>query len=75
MPNYGFGWFVDTVGGIRAASHGGSTAGFRNHIVRLPDEKLAVIVLMNRSDGVPAEIADNIARSYFPDFTGSPRLP
>ena len=75
MPNYGFGWFVDTVGGIRAASHGGGTVGFRNHIVRLPDEKLTVIVLMNRSDGVPAEIADNIARSYFPDFTGSPRLP
>ena len=46
----------------------------RNHIVRLPDEKLAVIVLMNRSDGVPAEIADNIARNYCPDFTGSPRL-
>jgi CubicO group peptidase (beta-lactamase class C family) len=72
---YGFGWFVDTVRGIRAASHGGSTVGFRNHIVRLPDEKLTVIVLMNRSDGVPSEIADKIARSYCPDFAASPRLP
>ena len=72
--NYGFGWFVDTVGGIRAAAHAGGNLGFRNHIVRLPDEKLTVIVLMNRSDGVPAEIADNIARNYCPDFTGSPRL-
>jgi CubicO group peptidase (beta-lactamase class C family) len=71
MSNYGFGWFVDTVGGIRAASHGGGTVGFRNHIVRLPDEKLTVIVLMNRSDGVPAEIANNIARKYCPNFTGS----
>jgi hypothetical protein len=42
--------------------------------VRLPEQKLTVIVLMNRSDGVPAEIADNIARNYCPDFTGSPRL-
>jgi CubicO group peptidase (beta-lactamase class C family) len=72
--NYGFGWFLDTVGGIRAASHGGTTVGFRNHIVRLPDEKFTVIVLMNRSDGVPAEIANNIARNYCPDFAGSPRL-
>jgi CubicO group peptidase (beta-lactamase class C family) len=72
--NYGFGWFVETVGGIRAAAHGGGNLGFRTHIVRLPEQKLTVIVLMNRSDGVPAEIADNIARNYCPDFTGSPRL-
>ncbi len=40
--------------------HGGSTIGFRTQITRLPDRKLSVIVLANRNEAKPGEIADHI---------------
>jgi hypothetical protein len=41
--------------------HTGSTRGFRNAILRLPDQHLTVIVLTNRNDGEPIELARKIA--------------
>ncbi|MCA1816475.1 MAG: beta-lactamase family protein [Acidobacteria bacterium] len=50
---YGFGWYVETYRGRRAVWHYGSTVGFRTAIVRFPDERSAVVVLLNR-DGTDA---------------------
>ena len=45
----------------RTVRHGGSTIGFRTNILRIPDRKFTVIVLANRNEAKPAEIADRIA--------------
>jgi CubicO group peptidase (beta-lactamase class C family) len=72
--DYGFGWSIDSVRGFRELSHDGATIGFRTKIVRLPDEKFTIVVLMNRSDGEPGKIANGIARRYLPSLA-APRPP
>ena len=62
--NYGFGWEIGNFQGRRMVHHNGSTIGFRNEILRLPDEKLTVIVLTNRNGGNPAELAARVAALY-----------
>jgi CubicO group peptidase (beta-lactamase class C family) len=59
--NYGFGWEIGEFHGIKTVRHGGSTIGFRTNILRIPDRKFTVIVLANRNEAKPAEIADSIA--------------
>jgi CubicO group peptidase (beta-lactamase class C family) len=48
---YGFGWFVGRYRGLREISHGGLISGFRSYLVRLPDEKFTVAILVNTSPG------------------------
>jgi CubicO group peptidase (beta-lactamase class C family) len=59
--NYGFGWETGEFHGLKTVRHGGSTIGFRTNILRIPDRKFTVIVLANRNEAKPAEIADSIA--------------
>ncbi len=54
---YGYGWYVGEHRGMRAVWHEGTTVGFRNFYLRIPEKKLAVIVLSNRSDARPEELA------------------
>jgi CubicO group peptidase (beta-lactamase class C family) len=61
---YGFGWFVARAGGRLTVWHTGETRGFRNAIVKLPDEGLTVVVLTNRNDSPPIAIARRLAE-YF----------
>ena len=61
---YGFGWRVSEHGGRRLVSHTGETRGFRNALVRFPDQHLAVVVLTNRNEGVPNRIAIEIADMF-----------
>lgn len=63
---YGFGWFIDRIKGHRRLWHGGGTAGFHNHIVRFPDDRLTIIVLMNNDAGQPEAIASQISRILLP---------
>ena len=48
--NYGFGWEIASYHGREVWRHSGSTSGFRTHIARFPNERLTVIVLLNRAD-------------------------
>ena len=48
--NYGFGWEIASYKGRTVWRHSGSTIGFRTHIARFPQERLTVIVLLNRAD-------------------------
>jgi CubicO group peptidase (beta-lactamase class C family) len=59
--SYGYGWFIGEKRGHRAIWHTGETIGFRNAVLRLPDEKLTVIILTNRNDGHPIELALDVA--------------
>ncbi len=62
--NYGFGWFLDPYRGHKRMSHDGETIGFRTTIQRFPDDNLTVIVLANRSDVNPADLALKVADLY-----------
>ncbi len=60
LPNgegYGFGWFIGQHHGETAIYHTGETIGFRTAILRLPARQLTAIVLVNRNDATPLEIA------------------
>ncbi len=65
--DYGFGWRLDQHRGHRRIAHGGSWVGFRTSIARYPDEKLAVVVLTNRTDGNPGAYVDRISDIYLPE--------
>ena len=58
---YGFGWFLNPYKNRSRMWHYGETVGFRTTIQRLVDDKLTIIVLCNRDDVVPANLALKVA--------------
>jgi CubicO group peptidase (beta-lactamase class C family) len=62
--SYGFGWFLDPYQGHKRMSHDGSTIGFRTTIQRFPEDQLTIIVLANRTDIDPEELALKVADLY-----------
>lgn len=60
--DYANGLFVAPYRGLPAQAHGGAWAGYAGYWLRLPEQRLAVAVLCNRSDvdveGRAAQIAD-----------------
>jgi CubicO group peptidase (beta-lactamase class C family) len=63
-PLYGFGWFLDPYRGHRRHSHYGETVGFRNAVLRFPDDHLTVIVLSNRAEVNAPALAESVADLY-----------
>ena len=57
--DYGYGWHLD--GDSAKPHHDGSTLGFRNHILLYPETKSMVVVLTNRNEGEPRQLARRIA--------------
>jgi CubicO group peptidase (beta-lactamase class C family) len=64
---YGYGWFVSRYREMDAVWHGGSTMGFRNHLLRIPEKKMTVIVLTNRNSADPAALARRVADVWLLD--------
>ena len=62
--SYGFGWFLDPYHGHRRMSHNGETVGFLTTIQRFPDDQLTIIILANRTDTNPEELALKLADLY-----------
>ena len=62
--SYGFGWFLDPYHGHKRMWHDGETIGFRTTIQRFPDDDLTIIVLANRTDINPQELALKVADLY-----------
>jgi CubicO group peptidase (beta-lactamase class C family) len=62
--SYGFGWFLDPYRGHPRMSHDGETIGFRTTIQRFPEDQLTIIVLANREDINPEELALKVADLY-----------
>jgi len=54
---YGFGWFLDPYRGHPRMWHTGSTIGFRTVIERFTREDLTVVILCNRTDLEPDNLA------------------
>ena len=61
---YGFGWFLNSYKGHPRMWHYGETVGFRTTIQRFVDDKLTIIILCNRDDLVPANLALQGRRSF-----------
>jgi D-alanyl-D-alanine carboxypeptidase len=59
--NYGFGWFIETVGGRHVIGHGGSTSGFSASIQRFQDENLTVVLLTNTDEMLATSLARKVA--------------
>jgi CubicO group peptidase (beta-lactamase class C family) len=59
--NYGFGWHIDEIRGSFQPHHSGSSIGFRNHILLFPAQQRAIVLLTNRNEGNPFELAQKIA--------------
>jgi CubicO group peptidase (beta-lactamase class C family) len=64
QTKYGFGWELGETHGMKTVRHGGATIGFRTAILRIPDKNFTVIVLANRSEAKPDELANAIADLY-----------
>jgi CubicO group peptidase (beta-lactamase class C family) len=62
--SYGFGWFLGPYRGHKRMSHDGETIGFRTTIQRFPEDRLTIIVLANRVDINPEELALKVADLY-----------
>ena len=60
---YGFGWRL--ADGLQW--HSGESIGFRNTIVRWPQQRLTVVVLSNRNDPTPYDLAVSIGRLFMED--------
>jgi hypothetical protein len=68
ISTYAFGWDVSEVAGHKARQHGGGTGGFSTYILRLPDDKLSVVVLTNLAQSDVAFIARGAARIELPEL-------
>ncbi len=62
---YGFGWFVNPYKGRRRMWHYGETSGFLTSIQRFTDDDLTVVVLANRTDVDPGDLALKVADLVF----------
>ncbi|MFT4178976.1 MAG: serine hydrolase domain-containing protein [Thermomonas sp.] len=65
---YGFGWRIAD----GRQWHNGESIGFRNSYVRWPERHLTVIVLSNRNDPTPYELATAIGTLYMADEEAAP---
>lgn len=61
--SYGFGMMVDTTDAGPYLHHDGAVAGFRSQAAWYPDERLAVVVLMNQGLAAPEPIERDFTRA------------
>jgi CubicO group peptidase (beta-lactamase class C family) len=62
--SYALGLMVGQYKGVREVGHSGSTAGYRAHLVRYPDQHVSVAVLCNVSTGNATQYAHAVADLY-----------
>lgn len=62
--SYALGLMVGQHKGVREVGHSGSTAGYRAHLVRYPDQRVSVAVLCNVSSGTATPYAHAVADLY-----------
>lgn len=70
QTGYGFGWSVGEYRGRRRVYHSGSTCGFRTAIHRYPEDRFSVIVLLNRRDAEPDDLAERLTDIFLTGTEG-----
>jgi CubicO group peptidase (beta-lactamase class C family) len=66
---YGLGLMIDERRGVRQVDHSGSTAGYRAHLARYPDQHVSVAVLCNTSNAGATQRAYGVADLYLSERT------
>lgn len=70
---YGMGWFVGTMRGHPLLEHSGGTPGFTTQVLRLPQDRLTVIVFGNSYNGnAVTDVAGHLARLHLPALRYKP---
>ncbi len=64
---YGFGWQIDIKNDRKYLMHGGSTTGFINYSLRIPSEKISVVIYTNTADYGGLKRKTLFLASYFSD--------
>jgi hypothetical protein len=64
VNGYGMGLSAGTYRGVPTVSHGGSLAGYRTHLLRLPGEKLTVVTLCNNGTANAGRLGQMVAEFY-----------
>jgi len=63
--DYGYGWRIKFNDEIKVVSHSGHTSGFTNYIVKIPSQKLTVVLFTNRkNDDSVIEIGNILLKKY-----------
>ncbi|MEO8450578.1 MAG: serine hydrolase domain-containing protein [Gemmatimonadota bacterium] len=65
--NYAGALVVDEYKGLRTVEHSGTFMGYRNDLLRFPDQRFSVILLCNRGTIDPTVLARQIADLYLAD--------
>ncbi|HET6565251.1 MAG TPA: serine hydrolase domain-containing protein, partial [Xanthomonadales bacterium] len=68
--DYAFGLGVEDYRGQKLVSHGGAFVGFRAEMMRFPDLGFGTIVLCNRADAAPEQLARRVADVLLADQLG-----
>jgi len=68
ITDYGFGWFIESVGGRPIYEHAGAWQGFSTGIARYVDDRLTVVALTNLDEehAEPMDIIHAVAAIYNP---------
>lgn len=65
---YGYGWAIEEIRGVKLISHGGGLHGFSSYLMRLPEKEFTVTVLANSQPSIPefssSGFAHHIAEIY-----------
>ena len=75
VHDYALGLMVATYKGVRQVEHSGSTASYRAHLARYPDQHVSVAVLCNVSSGNATQAAHSVADVYLGDRAKMPAAP
>ncbi len=74
VQGYGLGWgIVEDDGGYRRVSHTGGMPGVATVLNLFPSERLAVVVMTNKSDRVVNRIAEDVAGAVLPRYAAALR--
>jgi CubicO group peptidase (beta-lactamase class C family) len=73
---YGLGWGIGRVEGHREVNHGGGHAtGFTSFLAIYPEDRLAVVLLLNRSRANAGQLARRVAGIYLPGLVPKTEKP
>ena len=61
---YAMGLTIGEFRGVKEVAHSGSTAGYRAHLMRFPDQHVSVAVLCNVTSGAATQYAQAVAAAY-----------
>ena len=69
--NYGYGWDVRTIEGLKTTNHTGQVAGFNSVFTRFTEEEFAIIVMINRYRVSTEPIAKKVLHTFIPALAAS----